>query len=210
VPYQRTHRSFSNAAPARNAASRMSPRPFAPPRESAGRPPGGQHEEMGGDWKDRIDRASRFGHHFADVSVHRSASSTAAPVQTMPAEAPAGGPPVAENRTGMPDSLKAGIEKLSGMPMNDVKVHYNSSKPAQVRARAYTQGTEIHVAPGEEQHLAHEAWHVVQQKQGRVRPTMSLKGKGINDDEGLEAEADKMGEKAARQPTNFGPPKPQV
>ncbi|MFP5287214.1 MAG: DUF4157 domain-containing protein [Thermoanaerobaculia bacterium] len=177
---------------------------------SAGRP----HEERDGSWEDswedRIDRASRFGHHFADVSVHRSAPSAAAPVQTMPATAPAGSPPVAENRTGMPDSLKAGIEKLSGMPMDDVKVHYNSSRPAQLRARAYTQGTEIHVAPGEEQHLAHEAWHVVQQKQGRVRPTMSLKGKGINDDTGLEAEADKMGEKAAQQPASPGPSTPSV
>jgi hypothetical protein len=25
--------------------------------------------------------------------------------------------------------------------------------------------------PGQEQHLPHEAWHVVQQKQGRVKPT---------------------------------------
>jgi hypothetical protein len=206
VPHQRTHRSFSNAAPARNAASRMAPRPFGPSPESAGRP----REERDGSWEDRIDRASRFGHHFADVSVHRSAPSTAAPVQTMPATAPAGPPPVAENRTGMPDSLKTGIEKLSGMPLDDVKVHYNSSKPAQLRARAYTQGTEIHVAPGEEEHLAHEAWHVVQQKQGRVRPTMSLKGKGINDDAGLEAEADKMGEKASQQPASPGPVTPQV
>ena len=55
--------------------------------------------------------------------------------------------------------------------MNDVKVHYNSNKPAQLQAHAYTQGTNIHVAQGQERHLAHEAWHVVQQKQNRVRPT---------------------------------------
>ena len=80
-----------------------------------------------------------------------------------------------ENNTGMPDNLKAGVENLSGIDMSDVRVHYNSSKPAEVGALAYTQGTNIHVAPGQERHLPHEAWHVVQQVQGRVQPTMQLK-----------------------------------
>ncbi|NJO60613.1 MAG: alpha/beta fold hydrolase [Richelia sp. RM2_1_2] len=98
-----------------------------------------------------------------------------------------------ENKTRLPDNLKAGIENLSGMAMDDVRVHYNSSKPVQVQALAYTQGTDIHIASGQEKHLPHEAWHVVQQKQGRVKPTIQMKGVGINDDEGLEYEADVMG-----------------
>ena len=102
-----------------------------------------------------------------------------------------------ENTTGMPDNLKTGIESLSGYSMSDVKVHYNSDKPAQLNAYAYAQGTDIHLASGQEKHLPHEAWHVVQQKQGRVKPTMQLKGKiAINDDAGLEHEADVMGAKA--------------
>jgi hypothetical protein len=101
-----------------------------------------------------------------------------------------------ENTTGLPDQLKAGIENLSGLPLDDVQVHYNSAKPAQVQALAYTQGTEIHVGSGQEQHLAHEVWHVVQQKQGRVQPTFQLRGIAINDDSALEREADVMGEKA--------------
>ncbi|ASS48208.1 MAG: hypothetical protein CHH17_05545 [Candidatus Fluviicola riflensis] len=101
------------------------------------------------------------------------------------------------NTTGMPDNLKSGIENLSGYSMSDVKVHYNSDKPAQLNAHAYAQGTQIHLASGQEKHLPHEAWHVVQQKQGRVKPTMQLKGKvAINDDAGLENEADVMGAKA--------------
>jgi hypothetical protein len=83
-----------------------------------------------------------------------------------------------ENTTGIPDHLKAGIEYLSGLSLDDVKVHYNSSKPAQLQALAYTQGTDIHVGPGQEKYLAHEAWHVVQQKQGRVRPTLQMKDGG--------------------------------
>ncbi|HWQ47987.1 MAG TPA: DUF4157 domain-containing protein [Methanosarcina sp.] len=101
-----------------------------------------------------------------------------------------------ENNTGIPDKLKAGVENLSGMDMSDVRVHYNSSKPAEVGALAYTQGTNIHVAPGQERHLPHEAWHVVQQKQGRVEPTMQAKGVSINNDSALEREADVMGAKA--------------
>jgi hypothetical protein len=53
------------------------------------------------------------------------------------------------------------------------------------------------VDPSQEKHLAHEAWHVVQQKQGRVRPTLQMRnGVAINDDAGLEKEADVMGTKA--------------
>jgi len=104
-----------------------------------------------------------------------------------------------ENRTGLSDQLKTGIENLSGHSMDDVSVHYNSAKPAQLHAHAYAQGTDIHVAPGQEKHIPHEAWHVVQQKQGRVKPTVQLKGKmNINDDAGLEKEADVMGSKALR------------
>jgi hypothetical protein len=101
------------------------------------------------------------------------------------------------NNTGLPDQLKSGIESLSGLSMDHVRVHYNSSQPAQLNALAYAQGSNIHLAPGQEQHLPHEAWHVVQQAQGRVRPTLQLKdGVPVNDDVGLEREADVMGSKA--------------
>lgn len=101
------------------------------------------------------------------------------------------------NNTGLPDNLKQGIENLSGMSMDNVKVHYNSSKPTQLNALAYAQGTDIHVGAGQEKHLPHEAWHVVQQAQGRVKPTMQMKdGVPVNDDQALEQEADVMGAKA--------------
>lgn len=100
------------------------------------------------------------------------------------------------NQTGLPDQLKSGIEGLSGYSMDDVNVHYNSSQPTQLEALAYAQGTDIHIGPGQEQHLPHEAWHVVQQKQGRVQATQQFKQVRINDHEGLEREADVMGAKA--------------
>ena len=103
----------------------------------------------------------------------------------------------ADSKTGLPKNLRTGIENLANMDMSDVTVHYNSNKPSQIHAHAFAQGATIHLAAGQEQHLAHEAWHVVQQKQGRVQPTMQLKSRlSINNDAGLEKEADVMGAKA--------------
>ena len=93
------------------------------------------------------------------------------------------------NETGMPDHIKAGVESLSGMDLSDVRIHRNSNKPAELNALAYAQGNHIHLGPGQEQHLPHEAWHVVQQRQGRVRETLQMAGVGVNDDAGLEREA---------------------
>ncbi|HEX7286310.1 MAG TPA: DUF4157 domain-containing protein [Candidatus Angelobacter sp.] len=101
-----------------------------------------------------------------------------------------------DSRTGLPATLKAGVEKLSGISLAEVQVRYNSPQPAQLHALAFAKGTEIHVAPGQGKHLPHEAWHVVQQKQGRVRPTMQFQGTAINDDPELEQEADRMGARA--------------
>ncbi len=82
--------------------------------------------------------------------------------------------------------------------MENVTVHYNSLKPSRLKAHAYTKRTEIHVAPGQEKHLPHEAWHVVQQMQGRVSPTRRIAGELVNDSGALEREADLMGAKALR------------
>ena len=110
------------------------------------------------------------------------------------------------NNTGLPDSLKSGVESLSGYSLDDVRVHYNSSKPAAVQAYAYTQGTDIHIAPGQERCLPHEAWHVTQQMSGRVSPTTSIGGVAVNDNAALEHEADVMGARASTlQGNNYAP-----
>ena len=101
-----------------------------------------------------------------------------------------------ENKTGLPDPLKSGVENLSGLSLDEVKVHYHSPKPAQLNALAFAQGTDIHVGAGQEKHLPHEAWHVAQQMQGRVNPTTQMGGVPVNDDKGLEDEAGRMGNKA--------------
>ncbi len=101
-----------------------------------------------------------------------------------------------ENRTGLPDRLKQGMESFSGMDLSDVRVRYNSEKPAQLNAHAYTKGSEIHMAPGRAKDLSRELGHVVQQRLGMVQPTMQYAGQAINDDAGLERQATSWGETA--------------
>lgn len=135
--------------------------------------------------RQQIDRLSR------ETAQREEAKEPLQPEVTQRAEAPT------PHHTGLPDHLKNGVEALSGISLDHVKVHYNSSQPMQLNALAYAQGRDIHVAPGQERHLPHEAWHVVQQAQGRVRPTMQMKdGVPVNDDTGLEREADVMGARA--------------
>lgn len=137
---------------------------------------------------------------FVDRSSSRHAAlqlKAAAPGAELPMAAAMRRPDdLTVQRSGLPAQLKAGIERLSGMPMDDVHVHYNSTQPAQLNALAYASGRDIHLAPGQERHLPHEAWHVVQQRAGRTGGAPAS-GLTVVQDEALEAEADRMGDVAA-------------
>ena len=109
-----------------------------------------------------------------------------------------------ENNTGLPDQLKQGMEKLSGHSLDHVRVHYNSPKPATVQAHAYAQGNEIHLGSGQERHLPHELGHVVQQMEGRVKPTMEVDGFRVNDHPKLESEASVLGDRALQVSPGIG------
>lgn len=95
----------------------------------------------------------------------------------------------------LPQDLQKGIEELAGISLDGVRVYRDSAEPAKVGALSFTSNNAIHLGPGQEKNLAHEAWHVVQQRQGRVSAAATLKtGPGItNDDPGLEKEAENMG-----------------
>jgi|GEM_PF-6893324 len=128
------------------------------------------------------------------TSVAQRFSAAAQPASGLPFSVGSSPIQAPRNDTGLPDHIKSQAEGLSGHSLDDVRVHYNSPKPAAIQAHAYTQGNQIHVAPGQERHVGHEAWHAVQQKQGRVAPTRQLKGiTSLNDSPALEREADVMG-----------------
>ncbi|MEB3293717.1 MAG: DUF4157 domain-containing protein [Synechococcales bacterium] len=110
----------------------------------------------------------------------------------------------------LPEAIRTGVEGLSGIALDQVRVHYNSPQPARIAAHAYTQGTDIHLAPGQEQQIAHEVWHVVQQAQGRVHPTNPGSQNAVTIDRPLEQEADRMGSQIAQAATQpmLSPPAP--
>lgn len=109
-------------------------------------------------------------------------------------------PAAAARRAPLDKPIRDRIEAVAGLSLADVEVHYNSPEPAQVDALAFARGSEIHLGPGQERHLPHEAWHIVQQKQGRVQPTTRVNGTAVNDDPALEAEATRMAHRAVRRP----------
>lgn len=99
-----------------------------------------------------------------------------------------------EDHTGIPAQLKKQVEDSTALELDDVRIHYNSGKPAELDALAYTQGTQVYLGPGQERHLPHELGHVIQQKLGMVRPdTRHESGAMLNTDQALERQADRIG-----------------
>lgn len=153
-----------------------------------------------------IPKASRQGSATDILQNYRSRAAQYAPAESIVSTPVQAGK---KSGNGLPEPLRNGIENLSGYNLEHVNVHYNSSKPAQLQAHAYAQGSNIYLAPGKQQYLPHEAWHVVQQMQGRVRPDIQLAGMHVNLDEGLEREADLMGTRSLQnQPVSLHSPAP--
>ncbi|HEX3424917.1 MAG TPA: DUF4157 domain-containing protein [Acidimicrobiales bacterium] len=107
--------------------------------------------------------------------------------------APPPSSPPPGDRGGLPGALRTALERQSGFAMDDVAVHRHSPEPARIGAEAFTRGSDIFLAPGKEGHLPHEAWHVVQQRAGRVTPTLIVGPTAVNADPSLEREADDHG-----------------
>lgn len=97
---------------------------------------------------------ARFGHHLSGFTAEVPIPESEAPIQRQADP---------ETAAGLPAPLQSGVEALSGMAMDDVRVHAGSAQPAALNALAYAQGSDIQLPAGPEQHLPHEAWHVVQQ-----------------------------------------------
>lgn len=122
-----------------------------------------------------------------------------------------------QTRTGggvpLPEDVRRKMERAFGADFSEVRIHEADGAATAVGAKAFTQGSEIHFAPGEYdpgstlglELLGHELAHVVQQAQGRVAATGERGGLPASDDSWLEHEADQMGARAARdQATEAG------
>ncbi|MDT7687908.1 MAG: hypothetical protein QOE46_667 [Acidobacteriota bacterium] len=106
----------------------------------------------------------------------------------------------------LPEDVRTKMETAFGADFSDVRIHVGH-EASRIGAIAYTWGSSIHFAPGHynphtlqgQKVLGHELWHVVQQKAGRVKNPFGS-GVAVVQDHALEAEADRMGLKAALTP----------
>lgn len=113
----------------------------------------------------------------------------------------------------LPDGVRQKMESFFKADFSDVRVHVGSEAPS-IGALAFTLGSNLYFAPGQynpdtphgQQLLGHELTHVVQQRAGRVRNPFGS-GIAVVQDPGLEAEADRMGMRAA---SHFTPPAVQA
>ena len=81
------------------------------------------------------------------------------------------------NSQALPQDVRLDMERQLGGDFRNVRVYPSSFAHGALESQAYTQGTDLHFAPGEyapystggRELLGHELAHVVQQGSGRVR-----------------------------------------
>lgn len=73
-----------------------------------------------------------------------------------------------EKQAGIPSDLKSEAQRKSGCDLSNVKVYYNSMRPAHYQAAGIAQKDTIYLAPFHENKLRHEVAHIVQQKQNII------------------------------------------
>lgn len=125
---------------------------------------------------------------------------------------------VAEHATGLPAPVRASMESALGADLSQVRVRTASADAVRLGAAAFTRGHEIHVAPGHWapntraglKLLGHELAHVLQQRDGSLRPTTQMGDIPVNDDAALEREADAVAAMAARGEHAPGAPQTAV
>lgn len=154
-----------------------------------------------------------FPHGFSQIAAVRQKIA-----RTNPLPAPVAQPHGASNAMQLPDTLasfatvggeplppaiRQKMESFYGTSFADVRVHIGPHASA-IGALAFTQGSHIHFAPGQynpsspqgQAILGHELAHVVQQRSGRVKNPFGS-GVAVVQDHSLEAEADRLGARAA-------------
>jgi hypothetical protein len=103
----------------------------------------------------------------------------------------------------LPDAVQQKIEAFFQADFSDVRVHVGP-EASSIGALAFTHGTDLYFGPGQyapetpqgQRLLGHELTHVVQQRAGRVRNPLGS-GVAVIQDPALEAEAERMGIRAA-------------
>ncbi|WP_414624330.1 DUF4157 domain-containing protein [Calothrix sp. CCY 0018] len=154
------------------------------------------HNSEKSDLHTQLKQSKRFGH-----SISQMKSESAQPTkQNQNSKSSSSG------RSSMPAPVRSKMENSFGSNFSDVSIHTDSPQAKSMGALAFTQGNNVHFAPGQynpqsssgQALLGHELTHVVQQRAGRVAVPHQSKGAPINADPSLETEADNLGAKAAK------------
>ena len=118
----------------------------------------------------------------------------------------------------LPEVVQQRMEVLFGASFSDVRVHVGN-EASSIGAVAFTHGSDLYFAHGQynplsphgQRLIGHELAHVLQQRAGRVRNPFGS-GIALVQDQGLEAEAERMGLRAAAagpvQAKTIPPPRP--
>ena len=117
-----------------------------------------------------------------------------------------------DKRGNLPDNLQVKMENSFKADFSDVEIHENSTEAKDLDALAFTQGNEVHFAPGKyspestegQEILAHELSHIIQQREGKVKTTHEEQGHNISEQIELENEADRHSKIAASGGTISG------
>ncbi len=143
-----------------------------------------------------LDRGASLGHRFEERTPATGSSKTSTP-------GPSPGHP-------LPARVRSRFEQAFGADFSDVRVHRESTLPPSP-LRAFARGSHLHFAPTRFQPgtaagdalIGHELAHVAQQRERRVMSDETADpdsggGAPFNTDSGLEREASRLGERAAR------------
>jgi len=140
----------------------------------------------------------RVGPHLASAQPQRIGNAVQLPPE-LSVSPPGQGTP-------LPAAVRHQMESFFAADFSGVRIHVGV-QPAAIGALAFTIGQDIHFAPGQydpntshgKQLLGHELAHVLQQRAGRVRNPFGS-GVAVVQDPAMEAEAERLGLRAAASP----------
>ncbi len=131
-------------------------------------------------------QAKQFGHNISQMKSDQASQSTKSNQNQKQSNQGAS----SGSKSSISAPVRSKMENSLGSSFSDVKIHKDSPQAKSMGALAFTQGSNVHFAPGQynpqsqsgQALLGHELTHVVQQRAGRVATPQQSKGAPINAD----------------------------
>lgn len=163
-----------------------------------------EHQDGSPNTRTQLENPAHFGHNFSRISLFPPTETPGESIAERPSSRPIDSAEPGYTGYPLPNPFRQRMESSFRQDFSNVRIHEGPQAPS-IGSIAYTQGTDIHFAPGAYQPesligqavLGHELTHVVQQRTGQV-PSVPTNALQINDDPALEGEADTLGAQAAQ------------